>query len=221
MGYYVDAFGQRIRKTTRQQGFSGPGKIGIVVDAWFHYDRNGLLTSESDESGQVEKEYVWLEGMPIAVLEPGRRHAVHSDHLTTPRALINEQGIKTWENSPISEPFGTDGVNEDPGNTGIAVLVPPMPGRAGFNLRFPGQYFDHETGTHYNYFRDNYIPSLGRFGQSDPIGLLGGINTYLYAEGNPLMFVDPWGLWALSFDAYPKGVGGTAAINVSGSSAWL
>ncbi|MDE5307319.1 RHS repeat-associated core domain-containing protein [Providencia stuartii] len=61
------------------------------------------------------------------------------------------------------------------------------------NLRFQGQYFDRETGLHYNTFR-YYAPDLGRFTQQDPIGLAGGLNLYQYAP-NPLTWVDPWG-WA-------------------------
>jgi len=71
--------------------------------------------------------------------------------------------------------------------------LPITTGVTANNLRFPGQYFDAETGTHYNYFRD-YDPATGRYVQSDPIGLRGGINTYGYVSQKPLMSSDPWGL---------------------------
>ena len=76
-------------------------------------------------------------------------------------------------------------------------------------LRFPGQYSDLETGYSYNYFRD-YDPSLGRYIQSDPIGLAGGVNTFGYVSANPIVMVDPFGL-----EAYVPGDWRKGGINSS------
>jgi RHS repeat-associated protein len=61
------------------------------------------------------------------------------------------------------------------------------------NFRFPGQYYDQETGLHYNYHR-YYDPSPGRYLTADPIGLYGGINLYTYVLNNPVNYIDPLGL---------------------------
>ena len=71
-----------------------------------------------------------------------------------------------------------------------------------FNLRFPGQYFDAESNLHYNYFRD-YDPRTGRYIESDPVGLLGGLNTYLYAKGNSIINFDMNGLDSDFFSTNP------------------
>lgn len=81
------------------------------------------------------------------------------------------------------EPFGNNVADENPSGLGAFDLP----------LRLPGQYFDKETNLFYNYFRD-YDPSVGRYVQSDPIGLYGGLNTYAYVLANPLSLSDPQGL---------------------------
>ncbi|KAF0813419.1 putative deoxyribonuclease RhsC [Andreprevotia sp. IGB-42] len=107
-----------------------------------------------------------------------------ADQLGTPRQITdpaNNQIVWRWD----SEAFGNTQANQDPGNTGNQFV---------YNLRFPGQYYDAESGRHYNYFRD-YDPSTGRYVQSDPIGLAGGsFSTYGYVNGNPLSDGDPLGL---------------------------
>ena len=92
----------------------------------------------------------------------------------------NQQVVWRWK----SEAFGLTPANEDPDGDGVGFV---------FNLRFAGQYYDTETGLHYNYFR-YYDPRIGRYITSDPIGLNGGLNTYAYVAGNPLVQIDSKGL---------------------------
>ena len=95
------------------------------------------------------------------------------------RATDNK-AVWTWDNV---EPYGANLPDQNPDSLGTFT----------FNGRFPGQYYDTETGTHYNYFRD-YDPSIGRYVESDPIGILGGLNTYVYVSARPLTGFDPRGL---------------------------
>ena len=104
---------------------------------------------------------------------------VHTNHLDAPLALTDDNGTIAWQASLT--PFGE-----------INITTDNLP--ESFTARFPGQYSDSETGFYYNYFRD-YDPELGRYIQSDPIGLAGGINTYGYVGGDPVGNVDPLGLW--------------------------
>jgi len=124
-------------------------------------------------------------------------HYIEADHLNTPRLISNmaQQTLWRWDQT---EPFGDMPANENPWNLG----------KFEFNLRFPGQYRDRETNLSYNYFRD-YDSHAGRYVQSDPIGLAGGLNTYSYVGGNPVSESDPDGL-------NPRGGGGAGAVNGPG-----
>ncbi|MBT8141093.1 MAG: RHS domain-containing protein [Gammaproteobacteria bacterium] len=111
---------------------------------------------------------------------------VHTNHLDAPIALSDQDGVVQWQGS--YDPYGNltteiDNVTQ--------------------KLKFPGQYADAETGMHYNYFRD-YDPEIGRYLQSDPIGLNGGVNTYGYVLGNPIRYYDPYGLWSFGKDPIPE-----------------
>ena len=109
-------------------------------------------------------------------------HFIHVDHLNTPRLVAEATGTTVWRWDQV-EPFGVNVPDQNPSGLGAFE----------FPLRFPGQYFDKETNLHYDYFRD-YDPAIGRYIQSDPIALDGGLNTYLYVLASPIMLIDPTGL---------------------------
>lgn len=114
---------------------------------------------------------------------------VQSDHLGTPRAVVDSQrDVAIWEWSNRSEVFGNQTPNHDPDGDGAAFKL---------TLRFPGQQATEASGMFYNYQRD-YDPTAGRYSQSDPAGLRGGISTYGYVEGNSVSNYDPMGLSSIS-----------------------
>lgn len=139
------------------------------------------ITLTDDANGYVIADAIQLT--QISASGP-KLYYLHTDHLDTPRAVTDETNKVVWRNLPLNEPFGNNPPEEDPDGDGQDFTM---------NLRFPGQYADKETNTNYNYFRD-YDPNTGRYVQSDPIGLAGGINTYLYSAANPMVYVDPFGL---------------------------
>ena len=165
--YLLNGLGQRVSK-------SGSGVTSGRNT--FVYDEAGHLIGEYNASGALLKETVWLGDMPVGVLLPSAINYAYPDHLGAPWTIANQSGATIWTWN--RDPFGTTAPT----------------GSFTYNFRFPGQYFDKETGLSYNYYRD-YDPTTGRYVQSDPIGLKGGgLSTYAYVRGNPLSYIDPSGL---------------------------
>jgi RHS repeat-associated protein len=135
---------------------------------------------------------------------------VHVDHLNTPRLVSDSTGTAVWKWDQ-QEPFGVSPPDKNPSALGVF----------DFPLRHPGQYDDPETGLFYNYFRDCYDPVLGRYCQSDPIGLRGGINTYAYVGSNPMLRIDPTGEQAVALPAPAPIAGGLALPIVAAAGAGL
>jgi RHS repeat-associated protein len=173
--YTYNALGERITKSSGTR--------------LFVYDEAGHLIGEYlSTTGAVVQETIWMGDTPVAVIVGNEVVYIHTDHLNAPRKITDASNGVRWLWNPT--PFGIGSMNNNPQGLGFF----------NYYLRFPGQVFDGQTLLHYNYFRD-YDPNTGRYVQSDPIGLDGGINTYNYVNGNPVTYVDPSGLFLTSVDA--------------------
>jgi len=158
------------------------GGSGGNIVSYFVYDEAGQLLAEHDDMGTFISETVYLYTIPVAVFRQGVVYTVHTDQLDTPRAISDPQGVTVWRWE--GEPFGNTLADEDPDGDGVKFM---------YNGRLPGQYYDLETGLHYNYYR-YYDPQSGRYIMSDPIGLDGGMNIFIYSNDNPNRYVDFLGL---------------------------
>ncbi len=178
--YVYNALGQLIEK-------SGNGGTTLLM-----YDEAGHLLGEYSNTGALIQETIWMGDIPVATLLPSGStvaiYYVHTDHLGTPRKITrpSDNGLM-WRWDP--DTFGSAAPNTNPSGLGTFT----------YNLRFPGQYSLNESGLYYNYLR-TYDPNMGRYIESDSIGLAGGsYSTYAYAKDNPLSFTDPFGLFSLGF----------------------
>jgi len=161
--YTYDPLGRRISKTDT----FGTTRYLWAGDQMVQEQRNNLKETYVFEPENFK---------PVAQVVDGKTYHYHLDHLGTPRELTDDQGKIVWK--VRYKTYGNVAVKE----------VEEVEN----NLRFQGQYFDEETGLHYNRFR-YYNPNTGQFITQDPIGLLGGVNNYQYAP-NPVGWVDPFGL---------------------------
>jgi RHS repeat-associated protein len=173
--YLYNALGQMIEK---------PGNSGTML---LMQDEAGHLIGEYSSTGALVQETIWLGDIPVATLRPNGSsvsiYYEHTDHLNAPRKAQQPTTDKLawrWD----ADPFGTAAPNQNPASLGTFV----------YNLRFPGQYYMAETGLSQNYFRD-FDPAVGRYVESDPIGLKGGsYSTYSYVSDGPTANSDPSGL---------------------------
>jgi len=158
-------------------------KTGAAGTTYFAPDQGGSLLAENPSSAWID--YVWLNGRLIGRMAGGQVYAIHDDQVGRPEAVTDASQNVVWraQNFAFTQ------------NVIVANVT--------FNLGFPGQYYDAETAAWNNGFRD-YKSGVGRYLESDPIGLGGGVNTYVYVGGNPLNYVDEHGLQSTSY--YPYGV---------------
>ena len=183
--------------TTSAANLTGFDFVGQYF--YFHGDQ-GQLLGEYDGLNNRVQETIWFAGMPVATVQSdGVAYYVHADNLGTPRSITRpSDNFEVWRWH--SEPFGST----------AATRINP---NFSFNLRFPGQYFDEETGYHYNWMR-HYDPRTGRYLEADPIGLGGGLSRYGYVGGNPTSSIDPMGLADIYVGAQGSFVSGIAGYEV-------
>jgi RHS repeat-associated protein len=170
--YTYNGLGQRVKKI-----------VGEVITL-YHYDLEGKLIAEGLPDGTITREYLYMGKVRMAMIEAGAEgEALYhylNDRLGTPEILTDAAGTVVWE--AWYEPFGEAHIHPS--------------SKVVNNHRFPGQYYDAETGLHYNYHR-YYDPRTGRYITPDPIGQRGGINLHLYASNNPVNSIDQEGLIAI------------------------
>ncbi|WP_162818243.1 RHS repeat-associated core domain-containing protein [Aquirhabdus parva] len=156
---------------------------GSYIDRQYAYDESSHLIGEYGPTGTMIVEYIWMGDKPIAAVYPGNRIVyIVTDHQNKPRRGIDaatQQVVWSWN----PDAYGAK---------------KPIESGAQINLRFPGQYYDEQSGLYYNHNR-YYNPELGRYMEPDPIGLKGGLNPYSYAGNNPVNNVDINGLNILRF----------------------
>ncbi len=166
--YGYDPFGKRLWKEVEG------------VRTFFYYSDEGLA-GEYDAAGNEIRTYDYKPGSdwttdPVFMQQGGAIYFYHNNHLGTPLALTDINGNIAWKAD--ARAFGKTDV---------------MVGQVENNLRFPGQYYDAETGLHYNRHR-YYDPQTGRYTRVDPLGFEGGsVMLYGYASNNPMTLVDPEG----------------------------
>lgn len=149
------------------------------------HDLDGNVIAEYSAAGTLLREYVWMDDRPIAVIADAGTASpktwwVHTDHLERPVMMTDINGATVWQ--ALWQPFG-----------GVQVIT----GTASLDQRFPGQWFQLESGLHYNWHR-HYDPTTGRYIQPDPLGMPDGPSRWAYVRNTPLIGVDRKGLQVIT-----------------------
>ena len=166
--YYYDPFGRRLWKEVSWER------------TYFHHADEGLV-AETKRTDEIERIYgnlpnsTWTTDLQFIKFD-SEYYFFHNDHLGTSQKIIHSNGSVVW--SLTTDSFGISKVDHE--------IISN-------NMRYAGQYYDHETGHHYNWNR-NYVPKIGKYTTQDPIGLYGRINLFPYVRNSPISLIDPWGL---------------------------
>lgn len=171
-----------------------------TANTYTMYDEAGHWVGDYDNGGATAptQQAIWFGDLPVGLFTGAgasqKVFYIQPDALGTPRVVIDPtrgaNGTTVWKWDLAGEAFGTTAPNQDPDGDATQFV---------FDLRFPGQRYDSASGLNYNYFRD-YEAATGRYVESDPIGLFGGLSTFSYVLSNPLKLRDPMGL-AVTCDA--------------------
>jgi RHS repeat-associated protein len=162
------------------------------------YDQDGHLIAEANAAtGATTRDYIWLASndndpvdLPLAIAEAATLTMVHADHLGRPTRMTDAARATVWQ--AIWKPWGE---------------IHSLSGTLPQNLRYPGQYYQIETGLHYNHHR-NYDPITGRYTQADPLRFVDGPSMYAYAGNSPYMNTDREGRfwWMVGGAAFGGGL---------------
>jgi len=182
---------------TAAYGYNGRGervsKVAGSQTVLTLYAPDGRWLGDYDAAGQPLQQVVWFGDLPVGLLTGAgtgqKLHYVEPDALGSPRVVIDPvRDVTVWRWDLAGEAFGDTAPAQDPDGDGTAFV---------YDMRFPGQRYDSASGMNYNYFRD-YDPATGRYVESDPIGLNGGMSTYSYVANNSLKYADKLGLVKLN-----------------------
>lgn len=163
--YAYNIFNERIWKAAPSHG-----------NYRYVYGPGSSLLAERNDSSGVWSDYLWFGGELVGVLRGATKYYVHNDQLGRPEIVTDSTKAVVWR----ARNYAFD----------RAVILDNM---GGLNVGLPGQYYDKESNL-WNNVNRYYDSRLGRYTQSDPVGLVGGLNTYAYAGSNPLSYIDPLGL---------------------------